>query len=273
MCKVYNSAPLPFQGQKRRFVSDFRDILSRFDDVDTVVDLFGGSGLLSHVTKRQCPNAKVIFNDYDYYCHRLANVEITNAILRELRPLLETVPDNKKVPNVLRQQILDIILRYAGSGYVDYITLSSSLLFSGKWAKSYEELAKHTMYNCIKQNDYVVEGYLDGLEVVHTDYLGLFNKYKDKDRTLFLIDPPYLSTDSVSYSGYWKLADYLDVLKLLIGTRYIYFTSNKSQIIELCRWIKENASIGNPFEGVEVRTQHNNLNYGSAFTDIMLVQE
>ena len=69
------------------------------------------------------------------------------------------------------------------------------------------------------------------------------------------------------------MSDYLEVLKLLVGTRYIYFTSNKSQLIELCEWIKENASIGNPFEGVEIRKQQNKLNYQSTFTDIMLVKE
>ena len=90
---------------------------------------------------------------------------------------------------------------------------------------------------------------------------------------MFLIDPPYLATDNVSYKNHWKLSDYLDVLKLLKGTKYVYFTSNKSQIIELCEWIKKNASIGNPFTDVEIRTQRNTLNYNSVFTDIMLVKE
>lgn len=128
------------------------------------------------------------------------------------------------------------------------------------------------MYCKVKQTDYEAGGYLDGLEIVHMDYRELFDIHKDNKKVLFLLDPPYLSTDCGSYESYWKLSDYLEVLKLLVGTRYIYFTSNKSQIIELCEWIKENAAIGNPFEGVEVRKQQNKLNYQSAFTDIMLVK-
>ena len=31
------------------------------------VDLFGGSGLLSHITKRCKPEATVIYNDFDNY--------------------------------------------------------------------------------------------------------------------------------------------------------------------------------------------------------------
>lgn len=272
MLKSYSSAPLPFQGQKRKFIKDFKEVLKRFDDITTVVDLFGGSGLLSHVTKRERPDIRVVYNDYDYFCDRLANVKTTNEILSRIRPMMNVVADNKKVPDELRAQILAIVRAYAENGYVDYITLSSSLLFSGKWAKNFQELSKETMYNVMKQSDYCVDGYLEGLEIVHEDYKDLFMRYKDDRNVLFLIDPPYLSTDCVSYKNYWRLSDYLDVLKLLKGTKYIYFTSNKSQIIELCEWIKENASIGNPFADVEIRTQQNKLNYHTTFTDIMLVK-
>lgn len=273
MNKVYSCAPLPFQGQKRRFVKDFKEVLKKFDDITTVVDLFGGSGLLSHVTKRMRPDIRVVYNDYDHFCDRLASVMTTNEILSRIRPVLRDVERDKKVPAEQRARILAIISEYSEKGYVDYITLGSSLLFSGKWAKSFQELSKETMYNVVRKADFDVTGYLDGLEVVHKDYRELFAQFKDDRDVLFLIDPPYLATDATSYENYWRLADYLDVLKLLVGTKYVYFTSNKSQIVELCEWINENASIGNPFKGVEIRTQQNNLNYNSSFTDIMLVRE
>lgn len=274
MIKVYSSAPLPFQGQKRRFIKDFKEVLKKFDNITTVVDLFGGSGLLSHVTKRERPDVRVVYNDYDYFCNRLANVATTNEILSRIRSVLQGVEREKKVPAEQRAQILAIISEYSEKGYVDYITLGSSLLFSGKWAKTFQDLSKETMYNVVRKADFDVSGYLDGLEVVHKDYRELFAQFKDDKDVLFLIDPPYLATDVVSYENYyWKLSDYLDVLKLLVGTKYIYFTSNKSQIVELCEWINTNASIGNPFKGVEIRTQQNNLNYHISFTDIMLVRE
>lgn len=272
MEKIYSSAPLPFQGQKRRFVRVFKNELSRFEGITTVVDLFGGSGLLSHVAKRENPALRVVYNDYDNFSRRLSHVKTTNEILAQIRPLFAGLKPNQRVPENIKQQVLEIILAYSAAGYVDYITLSSSLLFSGCWAKEFNELAAGSFYNVIKQVDYKVDGYLDGLEVVHKDYRELFAEFKDDPHVLFLIDPPYLSTESTSYENYWKLADYLDVLKLLVGTRYIYFTSNKSQIVELCQWIGKNASMGNPFEGVELRTQTNNLNYNARFTDMMLVR-
>ena len=231
-------------GQKRRFIKDFKGILKRFDDVTAIVDLFGGSGILSHVAKRERPDVRAVYNDYDFYCGRLCHVKTTNEILSIVRPLLADVPKDKKVPDGLKRQILSIIRGYEDAGYVDYITLSSSLLFSGKYATSYEELSKQTMYNTMKQSGFSADGYLDGLEVVHCDYRELFAAFPDKARTLFLIDPPYLSTEVGAYKCYWKLTDYLDVLKLLQGTRFIYFTSSKSNIVELCEWIDENAQLG-----------------------------
>lgn len=49
MTKQYNSAPLPFQGQKRMFAKEFIKVLQQFPDGTVFVDLFGGSGLLSHI--------------------------------------------------------------------------------------------------------------------------------------------------------------------------------------------------------------------------------
>ena len=48
MRKMYLSAPLPFVGQKRMFAKEFMKVLEQYPDGTLFVDLFGGSGLLSH---------------------------------------------------------------------------------------------------------------------------------------------------------------------------------------------------------------------------------
>ena len=273
MCKkIYNAAPLPFMGQKRRFIKDFKNVLKQIDDITTIVDLFGGSGILSHVAKCERPDLRVVYNDYDFYCKRLDNVAVTNEILSVVRSLVANVPKGKKIPNEIRYCILDLVRQYEIAGFVDYITLSSSLLFSGKYATNYDELSKHTMYNVMRRADYDVDGYLDGLEIAHCDYRELFPRFPNKEKTLFLIDPPYLSTEVGSYLCYWKLSDYLDVLKLLQGTRFIYFTSSKSQIVELCNWLSENGDLCKILKGTALFTQENVINYNAGFTDMMLVK-
>ena len=275
MRKQYLSAPLPFVGQKRMFAREFIQVLKRYPDDAVFVDLFGGSGLLSHITKYQKPGATVVYNDFDNYRQRLENIPRTNVLLDKIRAVVASVSRRKFLPKKTKETILRLIEqeehRY---GYVDYITLSSSLLFSMKYATNLEELRKETFYNTVRKCDYnPCLDYLDGLEIVSCDYKELFNKYKDMPDVVFLIDPPYLSTEVGTYTMNWGLSDYLDVLQTLVGTNYIYFTSNKSSIIELCDWIGKNNALGNPFIGSENVEFNAHMNYNSSYTDIMLYKK
>ncbi len=274
--RIYKAAPLPFQGQKRNFIEHFKKALTEFrsvSQIDTVVDLFGGSGLLSHTAKRMYPELRVIYNDFDDFHVRLENVNITNNLIKAIREYLTGFPKEKKIEPSMKCLILSLIRAEEKKGHtIDYITLSSSLMFSGKYATCYKELEQQTFYNNVKKTDYAVEDYLQGIEVVKSDYLQLFNLFKDYQKVLFVLDPPYLSTDTTTYGSnkYWKLRDYLNVLNVLIANNYIYFTSNKSSLIELCEWFSENYSLKNPFSGAKVQTYKASVNYSAKYTDMML---
>jgi hypothetical protein len=267
--KIFTTAPLPFMGQKRKFLKQFKPALLQYSDTATYVDLFGGSGLLSHTVKSIYPNAKVIYNDYDNYRDRLKNIDKTNQLISDLRILLKNYPKDQRIIGDIRDQVMDRIQLDELAGYVDYITLSSSILFSMKYVLSFESLQKETLYNTVRQSSYDATGYLDGLEVVSQCYKELFTKYKDLSNVVFMVDPPYLSTEAGTYKSFWKLRDYLDVLEVLNGTKYFYFTSNKSSIIELCEWIETKTPMSNPFIGALLETMNATVTYQSSYTDIM----
>lgn len=268
--KNYTAAPLPFMGQKRRFLKDFKTALSNYPKDAIYIDLFGGSGLLSHTVKQVYADATVIYNDYDGFSERLANIDKTNKLIADLRVILKDSPVDKKIIEEFRDKVISRVETEDKSGYVDYITLSSSILFSMKYVLSLEQLKKETLYNTVRQSNYTAEGYLEGLDVVSLDYKELFEKYKNVPNVIFLVDPPYLSTETGTYKSYWKLKDYLDVLQVLDGTTYFYFTSNKSSIIELCEWIETKTPMSNPFTGAERLETKNPVNYQTSYTDIML---
>lgn len=98
MIKRFSSSPLPFRGSKRYYVRRFREVLAQTQDIDTVVDLFGGSGLLSRVAKDTLPNCRVIYNDFDHYDIRLANAANTNALLRSIAHCWQMYQTTKKSP-------------------------------------------------------------------------------------------------------------------------------------------------------------------------------
>lgn len=272
MRKMYLSAPLPFVGQKRMFAKEFIKVLEQFSDSTVFVDLFGGSGLLSHITKCVRPDATVVYNDFDNYRKRLGNIPDTNVLLADLRHIAEGWQRHKPITGETRNKVFGRILQEEKEhGYVDYITLSSSLLFSMKYKLSVEEMKKETIYNNIRKLDYPdPKDYLEGLTIISEDYKEVFSRYKDISNVVFLVDPPYLSTDVGTYKMCWKLADYLDVLSVLKDSSFVYFTSNKSSILELCDWIDKNPFIGNPFKECQKVEFNAHMNYNTRYTDIML---
>ena len=268
--KIYNQAPLPFQGQKRRFLKSFKEALKSFPSDAVYVDLFGGSGLLSHTVKSVYPEAKVIYNDFDNYSERLKNIPKTNKILADFREILGNHPKEEKIVGKCREQILERLK--AEKGFVDWVTISASIGFSMNYKTSLLEFEKDALYCRLRQTDLCADGYLEGVKRVQMDYKDLYDLYKNNDKVVFLIDPPYLSTDIKTYHNmdYWKLTDYLNILNLLEDKPYFYFTSEKSQVIELAEWMSENEFKRSPFDESTKVIIHTSLNYGAKYNDIMI---
>lgn len=275
MRKLYLSAPLPFVGQKRMFAKEFIKVLEQYPEDAVFVDLFGGSGLLSHITKCQKPNATVVYNDFDDYRHRLANIPRTNLLLADLRTIVGDMPKHCCIKGEKRDNIFARLEQEEREyGYIDFITISSALMFSMKYKLSIPEMKKGALYNNIRKADYPLStDYLEGLDIVSADYKEVYERYKNRPNVVFLVDPPYLSTEVGTYKMYWKMSDYLDVLTVLRDKDFIYFTSDKSSIIELCEWIGANKTIGNPFEDCKKVEFNAHMNYNAKYTDIMLYKK
>lgn len=272
MSKLYLSAPLPFVGQKRMFAKQFIEVIRQYPADTVFVDLFGGSGLLSHITKHFHPASRVIYNDFDNYRLRINNIPRTNRLLESIRPIASQFDRHKPITGIAREQIFALLEQEEKeTGYLDFITLSSSLMFSMKYKMSIEGMRGETLYNNVRKYGYEpCQDYLAGLEIVSCDYHELFEQYKDTPGVVFLVDPPYLSTDVGTYRMYWRLADYLDVLSVLPGHNFIYFTSEKSCIIELCEWMGRHPSLGDPFARCQRREFNATMNYSAHYKDIML---
>lgn len=92
-----------------------------------------------------------------------------------------------------------------------------------KYVLNLDNMRKETFYNTIHRTDYSdAKDYLEGLTIVSEDYKEVFKRYKDVLGVVFLVDPPYLSTEVGTYKMYWHLADYLNVLHVLKEHSFVY---------------------------------------------------
>lgn len=165
------SAPLPFLGQKRRWIKDLVALLSDAPEPTTVVDVFGGSGLLSRLAKDLYPRAHVVYNDYDNYTDRLHHIEETERLRREIVAILAPLKCNSRVPDCYKVLILKAVQAHEERyKYVDWVTLSGWLLYTNNFAYSLPELASRSLYVSPTRTPLPdVSKYLQGLDIVSQD--------------------------------------------------------------------------------------------------------
>ncbi|HHF3795267.1 TPA: hypothetical protein ACPP4W_001322 [Haemophilus influenzae] len=230
---TFKQAPLPFIGQKRMFLKHFETVLNeniKGDGKDwTIIDVFGGSGLLSNTAKRVKPKSRVIYNGYSERLNYITEINQLREILYQT--VNGIITKNKLISKRLKEEIINKINNF--SGYKDVNCLSSWLLFSGQQVNSLDELFKQRFYNCIRKSDYeLADGYLNGLEVINESFHQLLPKFIDKEKVLLILDPPYLCTRQESYkqASYFDLIDFLRLIHLT-KPPFIFFSSTKSEFI------------------------------------------
>ncbi|HHF4562377.1 TPA: hypothetical protein ACPOW2_001881 [Haemophilus influenzae] len=270
---TFKQAPLPFIGQKRMFLKHFETVLNENIKGDgegwTIIDTFGGSGLLSHTAKRLKPKARIIYNDFDGYAERLAHIDDINRLRAELYSVVgNTTSKNKRMTKDCKAECIRIIQNF--KGYKDLNCLASWLLFSGQQVATLDDLFQHNFWHCIRQSDYPkADGYLNGVEIVKESFHTLLPKFSNDPKALFVLDPPYLCTKQESYkqATYFDLIDFLRLVNI---TRppYVFFSSTKSEFIRFVNYMLED-KVDNwqAFENAKRITVNAKLNYQVAYED------
>lgn len=242
MTKAYNKAPLPFVGQKRMFLKAFRTVLDNVPNDGegwTIVDVFGGSGLLAHTAKTHKPKATVIYNDFDGYAERLNYIDDINRLRHLVFDKTKHLPRNKKIDNDCALELIKTIEFF--DGYIDMRCISNWLLFSGKHANSIDELKKHTLYNTIRTRDCEnADGYLADIVITSQSFDELMPQYQNTPNTLLLLDPPYVCTEQKSYGldKYFGMTKFLRLMKL-VRPPYLFFSSTRSEMLDYMDYLKD----------------------------------
>lgn len=270
---IFKQAPLPFVGQKRMFLKHIEKVLNENIVGDgegwIIIDVFGGSGLLSHIAKCLKPKAQVIYNDFDDYAQRVKHIDDINALRAEIYAVIKDIPEEKRIPQALKEKIIHIIQHF--EGYKDLRCLTSWLLFSGQQIKTLEELFNKEFWNKIRKSDYPkAEGYLDGVEIVKQSFCDLIPQFGNNKKALLLLDPPYICTRQESYKKHFNLIDFLKLANS-IRPPYIFFSSTKSEFLKFIEFTQESKTNNYlAFENamkIELKTS---TGYSGKYTDNMV---
>ena len=254
----YFKAPIPFMGQKRFFIRAFSAVLEENipDEGEdwTIVDVFGGSGLLAHTAKTLKPKARVIYNDFDGYSERLDKIKETNRLRAILLEALKGTPDEHRLTPAQMEQVKAIIADFDGEK--DEQTICQWFSFSGTDFMCLDQLYKrNSWYKNIPKSDYFLDDdYLCRVEIISQDFVEFLPHFAGKEKTLIILDPPYLSTAQGRYKNdrYFNIVNFLTLIHT-IKPPYIFFSSKKSEFMEykdfLIRHKKDNFHV---FENAKV---------------------
>lgn len=259
---IYKRPPLPFRGNKTKWIKDLiKYFVKNHDKFENLVfiDVFGGSGIISSLLAKLYPNNKVIYNDYDNYTKLLTKSNIDR--LNELRTkIYNIIKDYEYLPkindddsNKIRYLIKHYYPNFENNNKLKNI-FASWLIFDGVNFK-----LDSTFYSRVPKNNYSnvdIKDYLpDNVIIEHLEYKDLINKYKSiLNKSLLILDPPYLGTSKEFYNKEWDLKDTYNVLKLCIKYKCLLFEANSSNVIRLIKTINANSPI--PFK-YKLMNKHN----------------
>ena len=236
--KMQNKPPIPFQGNKKLWKNKFINIIKEMGEYDIYVDLFGGSGILSHWVKHIFPSSTVIYNDFDKYEDRCKQIKETNEILARCREVCKGLKRKQQIDEEKTKEIKKIFKEYSNP---DLLTLNGQLHYIkriDKNFKSVDDFFKEKLYNNLNENGYKeTDKYFEGLQIYSKDWHELFEEItkenKDK-KILFIMDPPYLYIDKSQYkNNYWLLNDSLKLFEIIAGYDSLLFSSDVSGFKEL----------------------------------------
>ncbi len=240
----YNKPPLTFMGNKKNMLKHIKQVLQDMqgdgyiNDETIFLDVFGGSGLISHNIKQWYPKNRVIWNDYDNYQKRLDGISDTEILRAKIYEVFGINDSKEKATQAQKQEILNLIQDFESKGhYVDYVSLSTYLLFSGNYVYSLESLSKCCLYNRVPKGTLCAKGYLQGVERVQQDFKALLDSYSHIQNKLLILDPPYLQTQVGNYKDCFKLGQFFELIQR-VSKPYIFFGSENSDIIESFEYFK-----------------------------------
>ena len=185
---------------------------------------------------------------------------MANIVLNELKETLK--PEDFEKEKIINEQkvhkILDKYKEQLDNDVIATQIVSANINFNGRY-----ELRSSSYWNRFKKTDYDMYYYnFKDIDIVHKDFQEILtdeNILNDDSPKLFLLDPPYLYTETTGYNmEYWKLSKYLYMLIYIFKHpkyKFILFEGKKSCLDDIFKFFQELNNINLNFKRVPISKQ------------------
>lgn len=252
----YKSLPFSFSGHKLRVCDIVSRNIALLGGVRGIVDVFGGSGILSANLKKDYPHLPIVYNDFDGDSRQFVHLEELEDAYCYFKEKLERFgfSATKRGDRGDRGDVGGVIECFLKNerGYCDFVlgcvlkkcshpgacvTYKTESMYRDYFLKCARMGRKMFFKNTIPKFKAVYfDRYLDGLDVRHADWRELLREFSGSGY-LFLCDPPYIQTEQGAYSGAFHLKDVLDLIGALKHENVFYFCNNESGFFDVLKFV------------------------------------
>jgi hypothetical protein len=183
---------MPYPGNKRNEIKQFYNFLN-FENIDTIIEPYAGTSVISYYIASLHPNMKIILNDNNEYIKEIYDiiqddnkVEQFENKVNEIKNSIITKDD---YDNVIKNK--DIYGWLIGNKYFNMRPNISPI----------GHRSKNTLHKPFKFRDYKIFDFYRNPNVIFTceDAISVYENYKNNVNCMIIMDPPYISACNSFY--------------------------------------------------------------------------
>lgn len=240
--------PIHFSGNKKHWQEFIENVIKDIPSDSTIVDAFGGCGIISYYIIQSRPDINVIYNDFDGYIKRLDNI----GDLEEIRKGLQKIA-GKRTHGKIRQAgqldknpITDVVKKKKILKYLDdckkrgmFVDINVIATWLTHGFSATDLAIDKVMINNIPVNPLNLERvkeYADVLRPVRHkfDIRSLFTskrlqKLLNDSSVYWILDPPYRETDAGDYKNGFSEEIENSIKEIVKTNRVILFCDEKEK--------------------------------------------
>ncbi len=220
---------MAYSGNKRTEVEEIFNFLN-FNNITTIIEPFCGSCAMSFYIWLKYPNLKFILNDNDKFLKLMFETIIDDDKLNKFEELYknkmqyigkskekykEVINNDDLIGWFIKYKIYTLRPGMFPSRDLDSILKNNSII----------NLKKYPIFNFFRNAN---------IEFKNLDWLEIYEKYKNNDDCLILLDPPYISTTNSFYADpKLNIYEYVSNNDIKKEKAKIYFILENIWIIKL----------------------------------------
>ena len=183
---------MAYAGNKRNEIKKLYPYLN-FENINTIIEPYAGTSVISYYISSLHPNIKIILNDNNNYLKEIYDIiqddEKVEQFDKEINDIKETIKTKADYMNVIKQK--NIFGWFIGDKYYAIHTRQSPIGYRDE----------SMMKNPFKLRDYKIFDFYRNPNVSFTseDGIEVYEKYKNNENCMIIMDPPYISACNCFY--------------------------------------------------------------------------